>query len=253
LPVQADELLEPSWGLCITTTGEDIEVENNLHAFSLALIINLTPSMRRSKYFSSLATKRTFSSSSSSFSSSPTLKSLSSSSADVPQVKPDPDAHTAHVAKKQKKQKKGSTKRKSNSEAELTAALGKEFPVKDVLGDTCSVLFCGINPGRWSARAEHHYGNPANHFWRLLHESKLVAKPLTFREEHLAVEYGIGLTNIVHRYACAYVCLCEYIYIYAYVCIYAFFLTTQHNPHACIIRVYHPDPRRGRRAWARRR
>ena len=43
--------------------------------------------------------------------------------------------------------------------------------VPDVLGPGLDVLFCGINPGRFSAAAAAHFANPRNDFWRLLHEA----------------------------------------------------------------------------------
>ena len=43
--------------------------------------------------------------------------------------------------------------------------------VPDVLGPELEVVFCGINPGRFSAEAAAHFANPRNDFWRLLHEA----------------------------------------------------------------------------------
>lgn len=61
------------------------------------------------------------------------------------------------------------------------------------------LLFVGINPGRHSARAGHHYAGPGNHFWPLLHESGLVPEPLTFEDDGRVLEFNIGLTNLVER------------------------------------------------------
>jgi TDG/mug DNA glycosylase family protein len=57
----------------------------------------------------------------------------------------------------------------------------------------------GINPGRRSAAARRHYAGPGNHFWPLLYESGLVPEPLTYEEDWRALEFGIGLTNLVAR------------------------------------------------------
>src|SRR5918992_1375967 len=43
--------------------------------------------------------------------------------------------------------------------------------VPDVLAAGLRVVFCGINPGRWSAEAGAHFANPRNDFWRLLHDA----------------------------------------------------------------------------------
>lgn len=61
------------------------------------------------------------------------------------------------------------------------------------------VLFVGINPGLASARAGHHFANPANPFWRLLHESGLVDLRLMPAEERLLLDQGLGITNLVAR------------------------------------------------------
>jgi TDG/mug DNA glycosylase family protein len=50
---------------------------------------------------------------------------------------------------------------------ELAAAEGRF--VADVLGPGLRVLFCGINPGLWSAAVGHHFARPGNRFWKALH------------------------------------------------------------------------------------
>jgi double-stranded uracil-DNA glycosylase len=72
-------------------------------------------------------------------------------------------------------------------------------PVADVIAPGLDALFVGINPGFASARAGHHFANPANPFWRLLHESGLVARRLTPVEERALLDHGLGLTNLVPR------------------------------------------------------
>lgn len=69
-----------------------------------------------------------------------------------------------------------------------------------VLGENVEVLFVGINPGRMSARAGHHFANPANAFWRLLHESGLTPRRLAPEEDRELLAYGLGLTNLVTRW-----------------------------------------------------
>ncbi len=61
------------------------------------------------------------------------------------------------------------------------------------------VLFCGINPGRWSGAVGHHFAHPGNRFWRALHLAGFTDRQLTPAEEGLLVGYGIGITNLVER------------------------------------------------------
>jgi mismatch-specific thymine-DNA glycosylase len=72
-------------------------------------------------------------------------------------------------------------------------------PLRDVLRPGLQIVFVGINPGRYSAAAGHHYAGPGNHFWPLLYESGLVGERLTYNDEKRAMEWGIGLTNMVAR------------------------------------------------------
>lgn len=72
-------------------------------------------------------------------------------------------------------------------------------PVPDVIAPGLDALFVGINPGFASARAGHHFANPANPFWRLLHESGLVDRQLTPAEERELLDVGLGITNLVSR------------------------------------------------------
>ena len=61
------------------------------------------------------------------------------------------------------------------------------------------VLFVGINPGVRSALTGHHFAGPSNRFWKLLAESRLVPRPLTFEEDARLGEFGFGITNLVAR------------------------------------------------------
>jgi double-stranded uracil-DNA glycosylase len=72
-------------------------------------------------------------------------------------------------------------------------------PVADVMAPGLDALFVGINPGFASARAGHHFANPANPFWRLLHESGLTRRRLTPAEERALLQEGLGITNLVAR------------------------------------------------------
>jgi double-stranded uracil-DNA glycosylase len=72
-------------------------------------------------------------------------------------------------------------------------------PVPDVIAPELDALFVGINPGFASARAGHHFANPANPFWRLLHESGFTARRLAPAEERELLREGLGITNLVAR------------------------------------------------------
>ena len=71
--------------------------------------------------------------------------------------------------------------------------------LRDCIQPGVLVLFVGINPGLRSAQTGHHFAGYSNRFWRLLHESKLVSEPLTYREDRRLPEWCLGLTNIIGR------------------------------------------------------
>jgi len=77
--------------------------------------------------------------------------------------------------------------------------LSARGPLPDILGPSLRALFVGINPGLRSARERHHFANPANGFWRLLHESGFTPRRLLPEEDRLLPEFGLGITNIVAR------------------------------------------------------
>ena len=61
------------------------------------------------------------------------------------------------------------------------------------------VLFCGINPGLYSAATGHHFARPGNRFWPALHASGLTPRRLQPWEEDELLSLGFGLTNLVAR------------------------------------------------------
>jgi TDG/mug DNA glycosylase family protein len=71
--------------------------------------------------------------------------------------------------------------------------------VPDVLAPDLRAVFCGINPGRRSAAAGHHFANPRNDFWRLLHDAGLTPGRLAPAEQHALPGLGFGLTNAAYR------------------------------------------------------
>ena len=71
--------------------------------------------------------------------------------------------------------------------------------VPDTLGPGMRVVFCGINPGRWSAAARAPFANPRNDLWRLLHAAGFTPRVLDPHEHAGLLELGIGLTNAARR------------------------------------------------------
>ena len=71
--------------------------------------------------------------------------------------------------------------------------------VPDVLAAGLRVVFCGINPGRWSAEAGAHFANPRNDFWRLLHDAGFTPRLYAPSEQHDLPALGVGLTNAAYR------------------------------------------------------
>ena len=83
---------------------------------------------------------------------------------------------------------------------DLTAARDRTIP--DVLpapGEPLHVLFCGINPGLYSAATGWHFARPGNRFWPALHLSGFTDRLLRPAEQAELTRYGLGITNIVPR------------------------------------------------------
>jgi len=83
------------------------------------------------------------------------------------------------------------------SKAELLAAAGRTVP--DVIAPDLQILFCGINPGLYSAAVRHHFARPGNRFWPALHAAGFTDRLLSPFEEHELLSYGYGITNVVER------------------------------------------------------
>lgn len=69
----------------------------------------------------------------------------------------------------------------------------------DVTAPGLCVLFCGINPGLYSAATGHHFARPGNRFWPALHQSGFTGRQLLPSEERELLRLGLGITNIVAR------------------------------------------------------
>ena len=81
--------------------------------------------------------------------------------------------------------------------AELAAAAGRTIP--DVLAPELRVLFCGINPGLWSAATGYHFARPGNRFWPALHRGGFTARQLRPDEQRDLLADRLGITNLVPR------------------------------------------------------
>lgn len=71
--------------------------------------------------------------------------------------------------------------------------------LSDYLETNLDMVFVGINPSLMAACRGRYYAGPGNHFYKLLHESGLVPRYVSFEEDYKLLQYGIGLTNIVAR------------------------------------------------------
>ena len=83
------------------------------------------------------------------------------------------------------------------SPQELLAAAGRTIP--DVLAPGLDVVFCGINPGLWSAWSGHHFARPGNRFWPALHRGGFTPRQLLPAEQDDLPGLGLGITNVVER------------------------------------------------------
>lgn len=81
--------------------------------------------------------------------------------------------------------------------AECEAAYGGAVP--DLVEPGLPVLLCGINPSLMSAAIGHHFGNPANRLWAVLHLAGFTPRTLHPTESGDLLAYGIGVTNLVAR------------------------------------------------------
>lgn len=83
------------------------------------------------------------------------------------------------------------------SKADLAAAVHKIVP--DLVAPNLKVLFCGINPGLYTAAIGQHFGRPGNRFWPALHGAGFTPRLFKPWDEHELLELGYGITNMVER------------------------------------------------------
>jgi len=71
--------------------------------------------------------------------------------------------------------------------------------VPDLVAPGLRVLFCGINPGLYSAATRHHFARPGNRFWPALRDAGFTDRLLRPWEERRLLQVGLGVTNLVAR------------------------------------------------------
>ena len=81
--------------------------------------------------------------------------------------------------------------------ADIAAARGRTIP--DLVAPGLCVLFAGINPSLYSAAIGYHFARAGNRFWPALHRSGFTDRQLQPDEQHLLLDIGLGITNVVAR------------------------------------------------------
>ena len=74
-----------------------------------------------------------------------------------------------------------------------------EKTVRDVIAPDLRVLFCGINPGLYTAAVGHHFARPGNRFWPALYAAGFTDRLLSPFAERELLKSGYGITNVVAR------------------------------------------------------
>src|SRR5688572_26524750 len=81
--------------------------------------------------------------------------------------------------------------------AQLAAADGRA--IADLVAPGLRMLFCGINPGRYSGATGRHFARPGNRFWPTLYAAGFTPRLLHPSEERDLLPLGYGVTNVVRR------------------------------------------------------
>lgn len=83
------------------------------------------------------------------------------------------------------------------TQKEIQEAIHKTIP--DLIMPNLKVLFCGINPGLYSAATGYNFARPGNRFWRTLYLSGFTDHLFLPNEQEKLLEKGYGMTNFVDR------------------------------------------------------
>lgn len=78
-------------------------------------------------------------------------------------------------------------------------AAAKDLGLEDVIAPGLRVLFCGINPGLYSAATGWHFARPGNRFWPALYGGGFTPRLFHPSEQQLLPGLGLGITNVVAR------------------------------------------------------
>jgi TDG/mug DNA glycosylase family protein len=81
--------------------------------------------------------------------------------------------------------------------ADLRVAAGRT--IRDVIAPDLDVLFCGINPGLYSAATGFHFARPGNRFWPALASAGFTLTRLEPGQWRELLASRIGITNLVAR------------------------------------------------------
>jgi len=93
--------------------------------------------------------------------------------------------------------KSPASSRRRPTKAQVEAAAGRTVP--DLIRPDLAVLFCGINPGLYSGATRHHFARPGNRFWPALYAAGFTSRLVSPWDEHLLLDGGVGITNLVAR------------------------------------------------------
>jgi len=85
------------------------------------------------------------------------------------------------------------------SSRNLVAADAAFLTLPDYLRQDLKLVFIGLNPGLYSARAGKYFARKTNRFWPALSASGLVGKEVMAGDEKILFELGIGFTDVVKR------------------------------------------------------
>jgi TDG/mug DNA glycosylase family protein len=81
----------------------------------------------------------------------------------------------------------------------VASAGWSELRLKDHVRPRVQILFVGINPGVRSAITGHHFAGYSNRFWKLLSESRLVPRRVTYEDDERLPAWNLGITNLIAR------------------------------------------------------
>lgn len=81
--------------------------------------------------------------------------------------------------------------------ADMADAVNRRVP--DMIAPGLKVLFCGINPGIYTAAIGRHFGRPGNRFWPALYAGGFTPRVLSPFENQELLALGYGITNLVER------------------------------------------------------